>query len=331
MLPNPAIRALVDDPALLHAQQERHAGAFMAWRSSDATAAVLADFSAFADGAPLSTLPRLGALFDGSGSARALIDRLVAAMVPAMAKAPFGQVPLRHHVSRAATTIMVERLNGASGHEASLALFALDGAGLALEPRAVSATFAPAEEWDVVLSGTGQGRLVEHRGVVAEDANPLAAHAIALSPGVALGRDAEREALLVDRVEGSLLLLRLRRRRPGSTPTRELDLANGRQLHQAASSARDSRHEIAVALLGRMGRKDAAPVLADLAVDRACGDMLRWQALRECLAMDTLSGFRALCAVAMAGDDPLAHPAGALRAQLIELHPVLAEIQPCPA
>jgi hypothetical protein len=58
---------------------------------------------------------------------------------------------------------------------------------------------------------------------------------------------------------------------------------------------------------------------------------LRWQALRECLALDTLAGFRALTAVATACDDPLAGAAGALRAQLVETYPQLGRIQPCPA
>jgi hypothetical protein len=326
MQPNPAIRALIDQPALLHAEQDFHAAAITAWRNGAEAAAVLADFAAYADGQPLSALRALGALFNGHGGGRALVTGLCRAMVAAMAEAPFGQVPLRHHVSRAATTVMLARANGHAGHEASLSLVALDGAGLALEPAAVSATFAPAEEWDLVVRGQGTGRLVENHS-----APRLAQHPLAFAPGLALGRDAAREALLVDRVDGVLLLLRLRRRRPGPAPTRELDLACGRQLHQAASSAQDSRHEIAVALLGRMGRKDAAPVLAEIARDAGQGDMLRWQSVRECLGLDTLAGFRALAALAARGGDPLAAAAGALRAQLIEQYPVLAEIQPCPA
>jgi len=318
---HPEIRALLEDPAGLQAQQAVHSAAYDAWRKTPQGAALFDAFAAFAAGTPLSALPPLAALFDGSGTARALVAGLAAALLPAFARAPFGQVPLRHHASRAATTVLLAREDNAS-----LTLVALDGAGLALQAEAISAAFAPAEEWDVVLAGTGAGRLVERRG-----APGLKVHPLRLEPGLALGRDAAREALLVDRAYGTLLLLRLRRTIDGPHPVREFDLATGAMIHQSAATARESRSEIAVALLGRMGRKDAAPVLSALARDATRSDMLRWQALRECLALDTLAGFRALAALACVQGDPLARAAGALRAQLIEQHPVLQDIEPCPA
>ena len=58
---------------------------------------------------------------------------------------------------------------------------------------------------------------------------------------------------------------------------------------------------------------------------------LRWQALRECLGLDSAIGFAALSAIARRSVDPLAVPAGALRAQLLEAYPQLAEVSACPA
>jgi hypothetical protein len=87
-----------------------------------------------------------------------------------------------------------------------------------------------------------------------------------------------------------------------------------------------------LALLGRMRRAETAPVMA--AIAREPGDAsLRWQALRECLALDTAAGLAALSYLARTGDDPLAPPAGALRAQLIETHPELHALDSaaCPA
>jgi len=321
MLFNPAIQALVDNPASLRAEQEIHASAFARWRAEPAVLALLDEFSSFAAGASLTGLTCLAGLFDERGTARAAMERMAAALLPALATAPFGQVPLRHHVGPAATTLMLAR-----EHDASLTLVALDGTGVAAQGPARSASFAPAEEWDVVLSGHGAGRLIEER-----DGTGLFHHPLAFAPGMALGRDAAREALLVDRVDGTLLFLRLRRISSSCQPVREVDLESGALLHQAEPSARESRHEIAVALLGAMGRADAAPVLAEIARDERHGRMLRWQALRQCLALDTLAGFRALAGLACRADDALAVAAGALRAQLIEQHPVLAGIEPCPA
>lgn len=318
---HPEIRALLDNPAGLKAQQAVHQAACEDWRTAPGQSAVFGAFAAFAAGTPLSALPALAALFDGSAGAGDLAANFVRSFLPALAAARFGQVPLRHSATRAATTVLLARKG-----RATLSLVALDGAGLALLPPARSAAFAPAEEWDAVITGSGEGRLVECHG-----APGLSVHPLTLEPGLALGRDAAREALLVDRACGTLLLLRLQRCRAGPAPVRELALADGRPIHQSAASARDSRHEIAVGLLGRMGRTDAVPVLADLARDGEAGDSLRWQALRECLALDTLTGFRTLAALACHEADPLAAAAGALRAQLIESHPVLAEIEPCPA
>ena len=86
------------------------------------------------------------------------------------------------------------------------------------------------------------------------------------------------------------------------------------------------------ALLGRMGRADAAPVLAELALQQG-EDSLRWQALRECLALDTAQGFAALLSLARNADDPLCAEAGALRVQLVEAHPQLLQLETmqCPA
>ena len=80
-----------------------------------------------------------------------------------------------------------------------------------------------------------------------------------------------------------------------------------------------------MALLGRMGRSDAAPAMATIACEQG-GTALRWQALRECLSLDTATGFAALGEVARRPDDELAAAAGALRSQLIESYPQLREI-----
>lgn len=103
---------------------------------------------------------------------------------------------------------------------------------------------------------------------------------------------------------------------------REYALADGALLKQTAGEVRQSRHETMLALLGRMKRREAVPVMAAIACQSGA-DSLRWEALRESLALDTAQGFAALCALARSPLDPLAAPAGALRAQLVEAHPRL--------
>jgi hypothetical protein len=87
-----------------------------------------------------------------------------------------------------------------------------------------------------------------------------------------------------------------------------------------------------VALLGRMKRSDAAPVFADVA--RSGSDHVRWQALRECLALNTGLGMDLLRTFASDSSDPLHSPARGLLSQLVERYPELEqaeEMLPCRA
>ena len=77
-----------------------------------------------------------------------------------------------------------------------------------------------------------------------------------------------------------------------------------------------------------MGRTDAAPLLAAMAEEDG-GQSLRWQALRECLGLDSGAGYAALCRIAARPGDPLAAPAQALGQQLLAIHPQLAKATPC--
>ena len=140
----------------------------------------------------------------------------------------------------------------------------------------------------------------------------------------------QSEVQLVSQVPATLAMLKLQRRVCAGAVTREYALADGRLVHQAASSPRESRLELTAALLGRMGRSDAAPLLAAMAEEHG-SESLRWQALRECLTLNTAAGFATLSRIARQADDPLAAPAGALRAQLLESYPQLAGVSPCPA
>lgn len=319
----PEIQALVTQPALLDRAHERHAATFAAWQREPGAAAVLDAFAAFAAGAELAECPSLAGLFEvgtgASGGAREFFGSLAAALLPVLAAEPFGHVPLRHQATPASATLLLAQEAGAT-----LTLVVIAGPALARMEPARSVAFTPMEAWDVVLAGAGEGRMAQRRPDGALVLQPLA-----FAPGFTLARDAERQALLVDRVPGSMLMMRLSRRRPGTVPVREFDLASGRQIHQAVSDPRESRMELAITLLGAMGRADAATDMAGIALEAGRGESLRWQALRECLGLDTAVGFRTLCELARRADDPLAAPAGALRAQLVEQYPVLKEVEPC--
>lgn len=325
MIVHPDLRALRSDDAPQRHAQERLYRAVGAWRETPEVVAVLADLAAYAEGNGLENCGALAALFDETSDlALPLTHAFAAAAAQGLIEAPLGYLPLRHFSDGVISTLLL-------GHAGpvTLSLVAVDGAGLAARPSPIAVDFRPSEVAERVLAGSARAELIECR-VLGDRQAQLGREPLALSPGRVIRRDGAQTALLLGAVCGCLVSLRLQRRRADDGPTREYALADGRLLHQAASNPRDSRLELTMALLGRMGRADAAPHIAALA--RAGGSTaMRWQALRECLALDTAEGFAALTVVATSPDDPLAPVAGALRAQLVETYPQLGALEPCPA
>ena len=178
----------------------------------------------------------------------------------------------------------------------------------------------------IAFGNNQQARLIELCSETGEGAE-LAATRCDLIEGQLSSRDGSRQSLLIDNAATTLVILRLQRRPLTGSVTREFQLDDGKLAHQATGNARESRFELAAALLGRMGRSDAAPLLAAMA-EEAGGESLRWQSLKECLGLDTATGFGALGRIAGRTDDPLAGPARALQAQLLQTYPQLTGAGP---
>ncbi|MFN5781696.1 MAG: hypothetical protein ACK442_01395 [Novosphingobium sp.] len=324
MILSSELAALRRDDSPQRRVQQRLVAQAQAWRGSGAGAAIEAELPRLVQGAGLDELPALQALFTpGDPAARTLADGVVYWLAAELANQPLGQVPLRHFHDPLLSTLMLVRCHGAS-----LALQAIDGSGLAGRGEPASVSFSPHETWDHVLAGSALAEIVE----IARQTS-LGVEFARSSAQLAAGQVAHRQgrtcAQIVRQVPGILVTLKLQRQCPGEAITREFALTDGRLLHQAAASPRDSRLELTAALLGRMGRRDAAPLLAAMAEETGSAH-LRWQALRECLGLDTAQGFAALTMLAQRENDPLAAPAGALRAQLLESYPELAGALPCP-
>lgn len=315
---DPGIAALRADPALLPAACARVAAG---WDMAGARAGpILGELARHGDGAALDDCPALRrALADGR-----FAGRILAGPLSALRDAPLGQLR-RPHFAGAALHSLTLAMSGRSS--LSLALVDGDAWRAAAQGAARRAGFQGGELALTVLAGEAEGRIVRREG------GGLVSRPVALRRGVRLDLDAEREALVLDRVGAMLATLRLYRRPAEPGAMEEVDLETGAVVHRAAGRQRDSRMELAMALLGRMGRSEAAPAIAEVAADRALDPALRWQALREGLALDTARGFAALLGAGEAGD-ALSGPARQLAQQLAARHPALAQMQEdalCPA
>ncbi|MWV28548.1 hypothetical protein [Aurantiacibacter rhizosphaerae] len=322
MLVHPDIAALRSDRAPQRQAQAGMQAARDGWSAEPGAAQMQEELKAYGKGAPLAACPVLEAVFTQVGEAERLMASLSAHYCRALAQNPIGHPQFR---------------NGFNGTSTSLLLAQTGRAQLLLQARepgdseAASYNFCDATRFDALLAGSAQARMVRKRQV-AEDIAVFDEERLSLHPGNRLAFDLNHEALAIDRVEKRAVFLRLLRTADDPAPAREYDAASGRLLHQSSGKISTSRREAIVALLGRMGREDAAPAIAQIAMDE--GDVsLRWQAMREALALDTCTGFRALITVARRPQDPLAAQAGALRAQLLETYPQLQQLEAeeCPA
>lgn len=320
---DPRIGVLRGDRVAQHVMREAVAAVVGACRRDPVIAPVLTALEAYGAGAALAECPALAELFPGQGGARAMIAPFVARLVALQRAHPLAQLAFRHQ-------------SGDGFHFLQIAGKGRATLGLALHDRRMLhegggiATFPHADRHEVVLAGAAElGLLATAReggaeATIVERRRRVAAGSVLAFPGASHSR-------IVRRVKGRLLVLRLARIAEAPLPTRQFALPAGRLVHRASGDRRESRHELMLALLGRMGRTDAAPAMAAMTSEGS--DHLRWQALRECLALDTSEGFRALARIADDRADPLAAQAEALRAALVEAHPELRAVEhtPCPA
>ncbi len=320
---DPQIGALRGDHAAQRIMREAVVETVRQCRHDPALAAILTDLETYGAGASLSDCKHLATPFAAEGAPRRAIESFVRRIVRLQRAYSLAQLAFRHQSGPGFHYLQI-----AGKGRATLGLALYDG--VPHRSGTASATFPDAERHDVVLAGAGEFGLLE---VASENG----AHATIkerrqqVGEGSVIALRGPARSQVLRAVGGRLLILRLIRFAETPLPTRRFALPSGNLLHRASGDRRESQHELMMALLGRMGRSDAVPVLADLALDGAGGsEHFRWQALRECLALDTAAGLRVLSSIAKDPADALSGPARNLRAGLVETHPRLASLEPEP-
>ena len=275
-------------------------------------AAVLEELLRYGEGGDFAHCPALVALFEHTGAARDLLRPLIGRLTDLHRAYPLAQLAFRHRSQAGAHVLQI----AARGH-ATLSLVLQDQDAGAEH---IIATFADADQREVVLTGKANACLFE---IVAEERDRVILNSVRteLQSGARMKCTGPRQSRLIKPSHDSLLTLRLARTAGSPGPTRRVDVRSGRIVHRASGNAADSRAELAMLLLGRMGRDDALPVLATRT--RTGDAQLRWQALRQCLALDAATGLPLLERIAKDHADPLYQAARALLAQLQRERPSL--------
>lgn len=318
---DPAIAALRSDGVPQRDAQKRLERARAAWLAEPGIGAVLRALEEYGRGKALADCGPLASLVSEIGAARGLVDRLVRSMIENLRESPLGHVPFRHQCVDGFAVLQL-----AQSGRATLSLMKYAPPESANPPDSVC--FTDGERHEICLAGAAQARRVSIAGE-RQDKAMLTCSSIRIDAGTCLSFAGLRETKLVDRVEGRLVMLRLSRPAAKPLPSLEYRLSDGALLHRAAGECGESRKELMLAVLGAMQQHDAVPAIAELI--REGSESLRWQALRECLALDSAAGFRELSRMAHRTADPLCEPARALRCDLLARYPQLAEAerQPC--
>jgi hypothetical protein len=287
------------------------------WRARPDAAGVMAAMVSFSEGAALEDVPALHRLLTDAGAAAALAGGLVDALMPAMQAEPLAQAALGHACAPAAA-----RLRLASHARAGLSLVAHSCRARALP---VSALFEDGAAHEIVLAGAGEA-LVHRLGE-----EGLATRRLVLAPGTRLRRGGTQDARQIIAVTRPLMVLQLNIEAAQPRPSCEIALADGRLVKTISGCKQASQRMMALGVLGALGHAPALPAMAALACDQRAGRDLRWEALRQSLAMDTRSGLELLARLAEDRDDPLQPDAAALQSRLAAAFPDLAPFLPQPA
>lgn len=312
---DPVLAELRRDLAPQQRAQRRLEAIRDAWRDGPG-ATILEELKRYGEGARLSDCPNLECAFSELARARELVDALCAPLLAGLARHPLGHVPLRHQYSPGLALLQL-----AAAGRAALSLLCYEASTAGAGRPTQTVCFTGGERSEICLAGAAEARIFEILREEPQRAD-IDCETIVLGAGDSLHFTGPRRAKIVDAPKGRLVVLRISRTEEQPESAREYRIANGELLHRASGDPAESRAEMAAAVLGAMGRTDALPALARLAGSGS--EHLRWQAVRQALGLDSGAGFALLSEIATDPFDPLAAPAGALRASLIERHPEFA-------
>lgn len=316
---DPRIAALRADRTAQRDLARAMAEAHGAWKGDHAVALILRDLKSYGEGSALARLPVLERVVQDPEAACDFVDGWITAFLAPLRENPLCEIPFLHGSPTGMASMRIARSGGAS-------LMLLAYQEMPPSVPAQTAFFADREQHEIVISGTAQGvfHTLEHpQRLVRSDTRFW-------HKGEVIHTQAGNETREVRRVQASFVLLHLERTPAMPQPSKVVALENGALVQQVSGSKHDSQLEMAITVLGSMGRKDAAPAMCALAQDGPAH--LRWEALRHALALDAGRGFASLCAAARSDGDDLAVPAARLRDQLARSHPQFLDgFAPCPA
>jgi len=282
------------------------------WFARADTSAIRGDLAQFSAGADLATLDALGDLLGCHDTAKNFVQAFAVHFVASLRDAPLGEAPFQHRSSEGFLRLQLMREG-----RALLSLCTYDRVSDPAEPD--HARFADYEAHEIVIAG--EARCMCHR---LGESGELTTHRTDLSAGERIVRRPRQDARQIVAVERSLSVLQLTRTRPRPAPTCEHRLSDGKLVQRSSGDRQASEDVMALGVLGALGDGRSVPQMREVALDAFRDRDVRWEAVRQVIAMDARAGIALL--TELGPPDPLAVPAEALRDQLCASHPTLREL-----
>lgn len=281
------------------------------WRALPQAGPLVAALDAYGQGAELRGVPPLAAVLSDLRAAQALVEAVVVHALAALERAPLDLLPFAHSLQPGLARVRI-----AEAGRATLTLIVYERRNPG--PRPVSVLFEDGEAHDMVVAGQGAALLHQlgAAGIVTRE--------IALTPGSRMAIEGAGQSRQIHAAETSLLVLRLSRMPANPEPSREFSLPDGQLIRASSGCKRTSQSMVALAVLGALSHRPAAAPMERLALNPDKPRHLRWEALRQLLAMDARAGTVLLERLANERGGVLAGPAAALWRNLVAAHPELA-------
>lgn len=154
----------------------------------------------------------------------------------------------------------------------------------------------------------------------------------ALADGDIIRADQQCESFHMTGGDGDLVMLQIFVQAPSRVAMREYDPVTGQLVRLAAAGRATSFRQMGLAVLRAFGRRDAVPLFASALQDPDFA--MRWQVMREFIALDPLAALPELAAMAAGDPHPEVRAAAGqtlriVREHLAKVRPPLEEM-PCP-
>lgn len=271
---------------------------------------LVTQLAAFGAGGALPDAPLLAPLLSDFGTAQALVEAVIGKAMAALVRAPLGLLPFGHALRPG-----LARLRLAQRGRATLTLLAYDRR--APSPRPAAVLFEDGESHEIAVAG--------HAAAVLHRLTPtgLDSRDMVFGSGQRIALTGAAEARQILAVRTPLLVLRLSRTPVRPAPTREIAVPGGQLVRASSGCKRASRAIVALGVLGVLAHAQGASLMERLALDPDEPRDLRWEALRQLLALDAEAGMALLGRLASEPGGALAGPAAALWRNLVSSRPEL--------